>query len=46
MVNKMVREVLNTSYSELEKVNPILVLSQELPLKILFLHGLSDAVVD
>ncbi|CAI2172092.1 12612_t:CDS:2 [Funneliformis geosporum] len=42
----MVKEFLHTSYDKLEKVNPFLNLPQQLPIKILLLHGLEDSMLD
>lgn len=45
-LNKIIKEVLHTSHSKLEKVNPFLSLPQELPIKLLLLHGLKDSFLD
>jgi dipeptidyl aminopeptidase/acylaminoacyl peptidase len=45
-VNKLIKESLNSSREKLESINPYLVLPQELPVKLLLLHGLEDAVID
>ncbi|CAG8440131.1 11514_t:CDS:10 [Ambispora leptoticha] len=42
----MVKELLNSSYDKLEKVNPFMVLPQQLPIKLLLLHGLEDSMLD
>jgi hypothetical protein len=41
----MIKNTLNSSQEKLEKINPYLVLPQDLPLKLLLLHGLQDAVI-
>ena len=41
----MIKETLHSSREELEKVNPYSVLPQNLPIKLLLLHGLEDAVI-
>lgn len=46
VMDKIVREVFNSSHSKLEKVNPFLSLPQELPTKLLILHGLKDSFLD
>jgi hypothetical protein len=42
----MIKDTLNSSREKLEKINPYLVLPQDLPIKLLLLHGLEDAVID
>lgn len=44
-VNKIVKEVLLSSQEKLEKINPYSTLPQNLPIKLLFLHGLEDKVI-
>jgi hypothetical protein len=46
LVNKLIKEFLHSSREKLEKINPFLALPQDLPIKLLFLHGLDDAVID
>jgi hypothetical protein len=41
----MIKNTLNSSQEKLEKINPYLVLPQDLPIKLLLLHGLQDAVI-
>jgi hypothetical protein len=41
----MIKEILHSSREKLEKVNPYLVLPHDLPIKLLLLHGLEDAVI-
>ena len=45
-VSKLIKETLNSSQQKLEKINPYLVLPQNLPIKLLLLHGLEDVVID
>lgn len=45
LLKKVIKEILHSSQEELEKVNPYLVLPQDLPVKLLFLHGLEDVVI-
>ena len=46
LMKKIIKETLHSSREELVKVNPYLVLPQVLPIKLLLLHGLEDAVID
>jgi pimeloyl-ACP methyl ester carboxylesterase len=46
LLDKIVKEFLNSSWDKLEKVNPFLVLPQQLPVKLLLLHGLEDSVLN
>ena len=46
LLDKIVKEFLNSSYDRLEKVNPFLALPQQLPIKLLLLHGLEDSMLD
>jgi hypothetical protein len=46
LLDKIVKELLSSSYDKLEKVNPFLALPQRLPIKLLLLHGLEDSVLD
>lgn len=46
LITRVINELLNTSHSKLEKVNPFLSLPQELPIKLLLLHGLNDNFLD
>jgi dipeptidyl aminopeptidase/acylaminoacyl peptidase len=46
LLKKMIKDTLNSSREKLEKINPYLVLPQDLPIKLLLLHGLEDAVID
>jgi len=42
----MIKETLHSSREKLERINPYLVLPQDLPVKLLLLHGLKDVVID
>ncbi|CFW92793.1 Putative hydrolase [endosymbiont DhMRE of Dentiscutata heterogama] len=44
-LKKLVKETLHSSQEKLERINPYLVLPQNLPIKLLLLHGLQDAVI-
>lgn len=46
LLKKIIKETLHSSREKLERVNPYLVLPQDLPIKLLLLHGLEDAVID
>lgn len=45
ILKKIIKETLRSSREKLEKVNPYLSLPQDLPIKLLLLHGLEDAVI-
>ena len=46
VLKKMIKDTLHSSQEKLERVNPYLVLPESLPVKLLLLHGLEDAVID
>lgn len=46
LATKMIRETLHSTQDQLERVNPLLSLTHQLPVKLLLLHGLDDAVLD
>ncbi|MEG7978897.1 MAG: hypothetical protein NY202_03170 [Mollicutes bacterium UO1] len=46
LLKKLIKGTLNSSQQRLEKINPYLVLPQNLPIKVLLLHGLEDAVIN
>ncbi|KLL02511.1 MAG: alpha/beta hydrolase family protein [Mycoplasmataceae bacterium RC_NB112A] len=46
LATKLIRETLHTTREQLEKVNPLLSLPHQIPVKLLFLHGLDDMVID
>ena len=43
---KLIRESLKTSRKNLEKINPYLSLPQQLPIKLLLIHGLEDVIIN
>ncbi|WNE40752.1 MAG: 2-succinyl-6-hydroxy-2,4-cyclohexadiene-1-carboxylate synthase [Mycoplasmataceae bacterium] len=45
LVNKLIKEFLCSSREKLEKINPYSTLPQNLPIKLLLLHGLEDGVI-
>jgi hypothetical protein len=46
LLKKIIKETLHSSREKLEKINPYLVLPRDLPVKLLLLHGLEDAVIN
>jgi hypothetical protein len=45
-LKKIIKETLHSSREKLEKINPYSVLPQDLPIKLLLLHGLEDAIIN
>ena len=45
-MTKIITEKLLSAREKLEKISPYLVLPQQLPVKLLLVHGLEDAVVN
>ena len=45
LLKKVIKETLHSSREKLERIDPYLVLPQDLPIKLLLLHGLEDAVI-
>ena len=45
LATKLIRETLRTTREQLEKVNPLLSLPHQIPVKLLLLHGLDDMVI-
>lgn len=45
LASKLISGVLNSSYQDLEKVNPLDALPAVLPVKLLLIHGLKDSII-